>query len=78
MGMAGDLPPNGGTRIGHFSFVTEGMKMAVEEGWITKEEAKKEIRAMLPLTSDKDKKLKRAQALREEADDLEDEAHDVP
>jgi hypothetical protein len=76
MGQLGDLPPNGGTRIGHFSFVTEGMKQAVEEGWITNEEAKKEIRAMLPLTSIDDKKRKDIKDLREEADDLEAELDD--
>ena len=73
MGMAGDLPPSGGTRIGHFSFVTEGMHQAVVNGWISDEEAKAEIRAMLPLTSVKDTKLKKAQELRDEADELEAE-----
>jgi hypothetical protein len=72
--MAGELPPS--TRIGHFSFVTEGMKQAVEEGWITRVEAKKEIRAMLPLTSRADSLLKRAQELRDQADDFEAAAHD--
>jgi hypothetical protein len=76
MGMAGDLPPNGGTRIGHFSFVTEGMKQAVEQGWITQEEAKKEIRAMLPLVAKDDEKRRRISSLRNEADDLEEELDD--
>lgn len=77
MGMAaGDFPPSNGTRIGHFSFVTEGMRQAVEEGWITNEEAKKEIRAMLPLVTKDDEKRRRVSSLRNEADDLEEELED--
>ena len=72
-----ELPPNGSIRIGHFSFVTEGMKMAVEENWITNEEAKREIRAMLPLTSAADAKRLRISSLRNEADDLEEELTDA-
>lgn len=80
MGMADqnyprDLPPNGGgTRIGHFSFVTEGLKQCVTEGWITSEEAQREVRAMLPLVSKMDAQLRRAKQLREEADQIEEQA----
>jgi hypothetical protein len=68
-----DMATTNGVAIGHLSLITDGIKMARDEGWITDEEAKIEVRAILPQTRAADNRKARAASLRKQADSLDEE-----